>query len=139
MKKFAVTLLLFTFSNTLIYAQIPDPNYNKYNYLDTGLTKKPYQHAAKFQPRILFGLGQFNFNGDISDTRDNGLTGRTGMQFGLTTNINDFLEAGLVLEEGIVRVDGIDEDDLPKNFMSTLNSIGIRLSYDLKSICLFNF
>ncbi len=134
MKKFAVTLLLFTFLSTLIYAQIPDPNYNKYNYQDTSLTEKPYQHAAKFQPRILFGLGQFNFSGDISDTRNNGLTGRTGMQFGLTTNINDFLEAGLVIEEGIVRVDGIDEDDLPKNFMSTLNSIGIRLSYDLKSI-----
>ena len=80
---------------------------------------RPHKHGNKLQPKVLFGLGQFNFEGDISDTRNNGLIGRTGMQFGLSANINDFFDANLIIEEGIVRVEGINHEDLPENFMST--------------------
>lgn len=134
MKKYAITLLLTFIASTVAYAQIPDPQYNNYSYQDSTHFEKPYKHSNSLQPKVLFGLGQFNFNGDISDTRNNGLIGRTGMQFGLSANLNDFFDAALILEEGIVRIEGTNHEELPDNFMSTINSIGLRFSYNFKNV-----
>ena len=109
MKKYAVTLILVLITSTVSYAQIPEPQYNNYKYQDSTNFDRPYEHGKKLQPRALFGLGQFNFRGDVSDTRNNGLIGRTGMQFGLSANLNDFFDASLIIEEGIVRVEGINQ------------------------------
>ncbi len=127
-------MLLVFISSTVTYAQIPDPQYNSYEYQDSTNFDRPYKHANKLQPKVLFGLGQFNFKGDISDTRNNGLIGRTGMQFGLSANLNDFFDAALILEEGIVRVEGTNHENLPENFMSTVNTIGLRFAYNFKTI-----
>ena len=127
-------MLLAFIASTVTYAQIPGPQYNNYKYQDSTNFKRPHKHGNKLQPKVFFGLGQFNFNGDISDTRNNGLIGRTGMQFGLSANINDFFDANLIIEEGIVRVEGTNQEDLPDNFMSTLNTIGLRFAYNFKNI-----
>ena len=127
-------MLLAFISSTVTYAQIPGPQYNNYEYQDSTNFDRPYKHGNKLQPKVLFGLGQFNFEGDISDTRNNGLIGRTGMQFGLSANLNDFFDAALILEEGIVRVEGTNHENLPENFMSTVNTIGLRFAYNFKTI-----
>ena len=127
-------MLLAFIASTVTYAQIPGPQYNNYKYQDSTNFKRPHKHGNKLQPKVFFGLGQFNFNGDITDTRNNGLIGRTGMQFGLSANINDFFDANLIIEEGIVRVEGTNQEDLPDNFMSTLNTIGLRFAYNFKNI-----
>ena len=62
------------------------------------------------------------------------MIGRTGMQFGLSANLNDFFDAALIIEEGIVRVEGTNHEDLPENFMSTLNTIGLRFAYNFKTV-----
>jgi hypothetical protein len=134
MKKYAVTLLLFLITSTVIYAQIPDPQYSNYEYQDSSLVNMPHEHKAKLQPKVLFGLGDFDFKGDITDTRSNGLIGQTGIQIGLSANLNDYFDAAILMEEGTVRVNGIDNDALPKNFKSDFNSIGIRFSYNFKNI-----
>ena len=134
MKKYAVTLLLAFIASNVAYAQIPGPQYNNYKYQDSTNFDKPHKHGNKLQPKVLFGLGQFNFEGDISDTRNNGLIGRTGMLFGLSANLNDFFDAALIIEEGIVRVEGINHEDLPENFMSTVNTFGLRFAYNFKTV-----
>ena len=48
--------------------------------------------------------------------------------------LNDFFDANLIIEEGIVRVEGTNQEDLPDNFMSTLNTIGLRFAYNFKNI-----
>ena len=80
-------MLLAFIASTVTYAQIPGPQYNNYKYQDSTNFDKPHKHGNKLQPKVFFGLGQFNFNGDITDTRNNGLIGRTGMLFGLSANI----------------------------------------------------
>ena len=134
MKKYAVTLLLVFFASTVSYAQIPGPQYNNYKYQDSTNFDRPHKHMIKLQPKVLFGLGQFNFEGDVSDTRNNGLIGRTGMHFGLSANLNDFFDAALIMEEGILRVEGTNHENLPENFMSTVNTIGLRFAYNFKTI-----
>ena len=54
------------------------------------------------------------------------------MLFGLSANLNDFFDAALIIEEGIVRVEGINHEDLPENFMSTVNTFGLRFAYNFK-------
>ena len=128
MKKYAVTLLLTFIASTVLIAQIPDPQHGNYSYLDSTNSHTPHKHQKKLQPKVMFGLGEFTFNGDISDNRDNGLVGRTGMRFGLTANLNDFFDATLSLEEGIIRINGINHEEAPTNIMSTLNTIGLRFN-----------
>ena len=126
-------LLAFIVSN-VTFAQIPGPKYSNYKYLDSTYFNRPHKHGNKLQPKVLFGLGQFNFEGDISDTRNNGLIGRTGMQFGLSANLNDFFDAALIVEEGIVRVEGTNHENLPENFLSTVNTLGLRFAYNFRTI-----
>ena len=137
MKNHIFLVITLFLSYSITFAQIPDPQYNNYNYLDSTKNNKSHNHQKKFQPKILFGMGEFNFKGDIEDTRNNGLIGRTGVHFGLSTNINDFFNLSIILQEGIVRVDGIKEESVPtnypENFMSTLNSIGLYLDYNFKN------
>ena len=134
MKKYAVTILLTFIASTFTYAQIPEIQYNNYKYQDSTNFDRPHKHGNKLQPKVLFGLGQFNFEGDISDTRNNGFIGRTGMQFGFSANLNDFLDAALIIEEGILRVEGTNHESLPENFMSTVNTVGLRFAYNFKTI-----
>lgn len=134
MKKYALTLLLVFTAGTVIHAQIPDPQHDRYNYKDSTFAKNAHQHQTKLQPKLYFGLGEYSFDGDVSDSRDNGLMGRTGMHFGLTANLNDFFDATISLSEGIIRVDGIDSEESPENFMSTLNTVGISFNYNFKNI-----
>ena len=134
MKKYAVTLLLTFIASTVLIAQIPDPQHGNYSYLDSTNSHTPHKHQKKLQPKVMFGLGEFTFNGDISDNRDNGLVGRTGMRFGLTANLNDFFDATLSLEEGIIRINGINHEETPTNIMSTLNTIGLRFNYNFKNV-----
>lgn len=137
MKNHIFLVITLFLSYSITFGQIPDPQYNNYNYLDSTKNNKSHNHQKKFQPKILFGMGEFNFKGDIEDTRNNGLIGRTGVHFGLSTNINDFFNLSIILQEGIVRVDGIKEESVPtnypENFMSTLNSIGLYLDYNFKN------
>ena len=79
------------------------------------------------------GFGNFNFRGDISDSRTSGLIGQSGFQIGLSANLNDHVDAILQMEEGVLRVDGITRDDSPKNFKSTINTFGLRFNYHLNS------
>ena len=136
MKNHIFLVITLFLSYSITFGQIPDPQYNNYNYLDSTKTIKAII-TKKFQPKILFGMGEFNFKGDIEDTRNNGLIGRTGVHFGLSTNINDYFNLSIILQEGIVRVDGIKEESVPtnypENFMSTLNSIGLYLDYNFKN------
>jgi hypothetical protein len=133
MKRYAFTLLSFLAASSIAWAQIPDPKHNQYSYLDTTLGEQ-HEHRTSLQPKVWFGLGDFNYGGDISDSRNNGLIGRTGMQIGLSANINDYFDAAILMEEGIVRVDGLTNEELPENFMSSIFSIGIRFSYNFKNV-----
>ena len=83
------------------------------------------------QPKLHLGFGNFNFRGDISDTRNTGLIGQSGFQIGLSANLNDHIDAIILMEEGVLRVDGITRDDSPKNFKSTINTFGLRFNYHL--------
>ena len=101
---------------------------------DSLLTLKNEVKKNKLQPKLYIGFGNFNFKGDISDTRNTGIIGQSGFQIGLTTNINEFIDASLLMEEGIVRVDGINQENFPTNFKSTINTIGLRFDYNFKNI-----
>ena len=56
------------------------------------------------------GFGNFNFVGDISDNRNTGIIGQSGFQIGLSANLSEYLDASLLMEEGVVRVDGINRE-----------------------------
>ena len=136
MKKFiATSLLILIFSNG--WSQIPDPAYIPSEYQDTTVTEDNISNEAKkikLQPKLHIGFGNFNFKGDISDNRNTGIIGQSGFQIGLSTNLSEYINASLLMEEGVVRVDGINRDDLPTNFMSTINTIGIRFDYNFKNV-----
>ena len=148
MKKFVSTSLLALVFSTCSWSQIPDPVYIPSEYKDTTLnesfsttanndsllTLKNEAKKNKLQPKLYIGFGNFNFIGDISDTRNTGIIGQSGFQIGLTTNINEFIDASLLMEEGIVRVDGINQVNFPTNFKSTINTIGLRFDYNFKNI-----
>ena len=53
-------------------------------------------------------------------------------QIGLSSNISDYIDASILMEEGILRVNGLTESELPTNFMSTVNSIGLDFNIILK-------
>ncbi|MDC3050476.1 outer membrane beta-barrel protein [Flavobacteriales bacterium] len=148
MKKFVSTSLFALVFSTCSWSQIPDPVYIPSEYKDTTLnesfsttanndsllTLKNEAKKNKLQPKLYIGFGNFNFIGDISDTRNTGIIGQSGFQIGLTTNINEFIDASLLMEEGIVRVDGINQVNFPTNFKSTINTIGLRFDYNFKNI-----
>ncbi len=148
MKKFVSTSLFALVFSTCSWSQIPDPVYIPSEYKDTTLnesfsttanndsllTLKNEAKKNKLQPKLYIGFGNFNFKGDISDTRNTGIIGQSGFQIGLTTNINEFIDASLLMEEGIVRVDGINQENFPTNFKSTINTIGLRFDYNFKNI-----
>ena len=90
------------------------------------------QKKSNLQPKLFIGFGNFNFKGDISDNRNTGIIGQSGFQIGLSSNLNEYVDVSLIMEEGVVRVDGINQDDLPSNFMSTINTIGLRLNYNFQ-------
>ena len=148
MKKFVSTSLFALVFSTCSWSQIPDPVYIPSEYKDTTLNEsfsttanndsllslKNEAKKNKLQPKLYIGFGNFNFIGDISDTRNTGIIGQSGFQIGLTTNINEFIDASLLMEEGIVRVDGINQLNFPTNFKSTINTIGLRFDYNFKNI-----
>ena len=132
---FALTLYFTSWS------QIPDPAYIPLNYKDTIANTKQSKYKqknnlenVKFHPKLILGFSTFNFRGDISDNRKSGLIGRSGFQIGLSSNISDYIDASILMEEGILRVNGLTESELPTNFMSTVNSIGLRFQYNFKNI-----
>ena len=136
MKKFISFFLLNSFC-FLSWAQIPDPKYIPSNYQENAMENtsdtildvvpKPFY----LQPKLHLGFGNFNFRGDISDTRNTGLIGQSGFQIGLSANLKDHIDAIILMEEGVLRVDGITRDDSPKNFKSTINTFGLRFNYHL--------
>ncbi len=135
--------LLFVFATSTAFAQIPGPNYEKSNKKDSLAVinqpeslkpSEPHKHQTKLQPKLVFGIGNFDFRGDIKDTRDNSLLSQSGFHIGLTANLNDFFDASLILEEGNLRVNGITEDNIPVNFRSNISSIGFRINYNFKNI-----
>ena len=132
---------------SLVWSQIPDPDYIPSQYIDT-ITNDEFiinkssiiisdtvknEEKIKLQPKLNIGFGNFNFKGDISDNRNSALIGQSGFQIGLSANLNEFVDASILMEEGVVRVDGISQDNLPKNFKSTINTIGIRIDYNFKN------
>ena len=148
MKKIIATWLLTLMFSVSVWSQIPDPVYIPSEYQDTSVIEDNGTIYAengttvniiklekfKLQPKLRVGFGNFNFEGDISDNRNTGIIGQSGFQIGLSTNLNEFIDASLLMEEGVVRVDGINRDDLPTNFMSTINTIGIRFDYNFKNV-----
>ena len=148
MKKFITTSLLTLIFSVIAWSQIPDPAYIPSEYQDTTATENNSVTDAengtqvtvkkvekiKLQPKLHIGFGNFNFKGDISDNRNTGIIGQSGFQIGLSANLSEYINASLLMEEGVVRVDGINRDDLPTNFMSTINTIGIRFDYNFKNV-----
>ncbi len=139
MKKFILSVLLSIIC-FFSWAQIPDPEYIPSNYQENQIQTNQdstSQEVAKkefqLEPKLHLGFGNFNFRGDISDTRNSGIIGQSGFQIGFSANLNDNIEAILLMEEGVVRVDCISRDDIPKNFKSTINSIGLRFNYHFTS------
>jgi len=141
MKKF-ISTTVFLLAISVVCAQIPDPKFVPVDYQtniknstgDSVLVNGTMVKATKYpklQPKVHFGFGNFNFRGDITDTRENGIIGQTGFQIGLSANLNDKWDATLLMEEGVVRVDGLTRENYPKNFKSTLNTIGFRFFYNL--------
>lgn len=138
---FIIAVLLIA-STTLSFGQIPGPEYSQYQYKDsTNLTedgtipiKEKHIHKTKFLPKIYVGFGSFNFGGDISDTRNTGIISRPGFKIGFTSNINDFFDATVYMQEGKLRVDGTNNNEVPTNFLSTVNSIGVNFDYNFKNI-----
>ena len=148
MKKFIATSLLTLIFSVSAWSQIPDPAYIPSEYQDTTVIEDnsaiddengtPVSinkaEKIKLQPKLHVGFGNFNFKGDISDNRNTGIIGQSGFQIGLSANLSEFIDASLLMEEGVVRVDGINRNDLPTNFMSTINTIGIRFDYNFKNV-----
>ena len=147
MKKFISTSLSILLCSVCVWSQIPDPDYIPSEYIDTIKNDEfiinktsniisdtvNKEKKIKLQPKLNIGFGNFNFIGDISDNRNSALIGQSGFQIGLSTNLNDFIDASILMEEGVVRVDGINQQNLPKNFKSTINSIGVRIDYNFKN------
>ena len=148
MKKFIATSLLILIFSVSAWSKVPDPAYTPSKFQDTTVTEDNSVNDAengtqvtikkvekiKLQPKLHIGFGNFNFKGDISDNRNTGIIGQSGFQIGLSTNLSEYINASLLMEEGVVRVDGINRDDLPTNFMSTINTIGIRFDYNFKNV-----
>ena len=61
MKNHIFLVITLFLSYSITFGQIPDPQYNNYNYLDSTKNNQSHNHQKKFQPKILFGLGEFNF------------------------------------------------------------------------------
>ena len=142
MRNHLIIAVLLLVSTSLTYGQIPGPEYSQYQYKDTTnleedgtlAIKKKHVHKTKFLPKIFFGFGSFNFGGDISDSRNTGIISRPGFKIGFSSNINDFFDATVYMQEGTLRVDGTNNDDIPTNFLSTVNSFGINFDYNFKNI-----
>ncbi|MGC6428728.1 MAG: outer membrane beta-barrel protein [Flavobacteriales bacterium] len=142
MVRHLLTLSLLIVFTVAAWAQIPGPQYTQYQYKDTTSlnengtipVKTKHEHQTKFQPKIYLGFGNFNFSGDISDTRNTGVISRPGFKVGLTTNLNDFFDATVFMQEGTLRVDGTTVADQPSNFLSKVNTIGINFDYNFKNI-----
>jgi hypothetical protein len=145
MKKFISTSLFTLLLSFSAWSQIPDPAYIPSEYQDTTMSEMTSTEESetdaieapkkfKLQPKLHIGFGNFNFKGDISDTRNTGIIGQSGFQVGLSANLSDYIDASILMEEGVVRVNGVSEDELPTNFKSTINTIGVRFSYNFKNI-----
>jgi len=142
MRNHLLIAVLLVASTTISYGQIPGPEYSQYQYKDsTNLNddgtvpiKEEHVHKTKFLPKIFVGFGSFNFSGDISDTRNTGIISRPGFKIGFTSNLNDFFDATVFMQEGKLRVDGTTNDDVPTNFLSTVNSFGLNFDYNFKNI-----
>lgn len=145
MKKFISTSLFTLLLSFSAWSQIPDPAYIPSEYQDTTTSEMTSTEESetdaieapkkfKLQPKLHIGFGNFNFKGDISDTRNTGIIGQSGFQVGLSANLSDYIDASILMEEGVVRVNGVSEDELPTNFKSTINTIGVRFSYNFKNI-----
>jgi hypothetical protein len=148
MKKFIATALLTLLFSVTAWSQIPDPAYIPLEYQDTVVSETTNtdnsesgileatnkSEKIKLQPKLHIGFGNFNFKGDISDNRNTGIIGQSGFQIGLSANLSEYVDATIMMEEGIVRVDGVNQDELPTNFMSTINTIGIRFNYNFKNV-----
>ena len=148
MKKFIATSLLTLLFSVTAWSQIPDPAYIPSEYQDTTVTDVTNtdgsengavdlankKEKVKLQPKLHVGFGNFNFKGDISDNRNTGIIGQSGFQIGLSANLSQYVDASILMEEGVVRVDGINQDELPTNFMSTINTIGVRFNYNFKNV-----
>ena len=139
MKKYTLSLLFSLLGVSMLYAQIEGPKFSKdstnidENVIETTI-KSTHVHQTKYQPKVFFGLGNFNFNGDITDDRNSSIISQTGYQIGLTSNLNDFFDATIYMQEGTLRIDGIDNDDLPKNFKSTISSVGFKVDYNFSNL-----
>lgn len=142
MRNHLIIAVLLLLSTTLTYGQIPSPEYSQYQYQDSINLEKggnssineKHEHKTKFLPKIFLGFGSFNFGGDISDSRNTGIISRPGFKIGFSSNINDFFDATIYMQEGRLRVDGTNSDDIPTNFLSTVNSIGVNFDYNFKNI-----
>ena len=148
MKKFIATSLLTLIFSVSAWSKVPDPAYTPSKFQDTTVTEDNSVNDAengtqvtikkvdkiKLQPKLHIGFGNFNFKGDISDNRNTGIIGQSGFQIGLSANLSEYINASLLMEEGVVRVNGINRDYLPTNFMSTINTIGIRFDYNFKNV-----
>ena len=100
MKKIVSTAILSTLI-TLAWAQIPDPEYIPSEY-QTGVSENSEDSVSnqaldtdakpnepkKLEPKLYIGFGNFNFRGDISDSRNSGLIGQSGFQIGLAASLN---------------------------------------------------
>lgn len=139
MKKIISFFLLSSFC-FFSWAQIPDPEYVPTFFQENTMENNADSISEKtpepfyLQPKLHLGFGNFNFRGDISDTRNSGIIGQSGFQIGLSANLNDKIDAIMLMEEGVVRVDGITLDDSPKNFKSTINTFGLRFNFHLNSL-----
>ena len=142
MKKFVATSLFTLILSITAWSQIPDPIYIPSDYKDTSqvvessaidnnsdvqILNKP-KSKANLQPKLFIGFGNFNFRGDISDNRNTGIIGQSGFQVGLSANLNEYIDASLIMEEGVV-LDGVIKMNY-FNFMSTINT----WVYDLTTI-----
>ena len=87
-----------------------------------------------FNPNCSFGFGNFNFRGDISDNRNTGIIGQSGFQIGLSANLNDYIDASLLMEEGVVRVDGVNQDELPIKLHEYNKYYWFKINYNFKNV-----
>ena len=102
---------LYSISNIQDYNSNEDNSVNDENITQVTIKKV---EKIKLQPKLHIGFGNFNFKGDISDNRNTGIIGQSGFQIGLSANLSEYINASILMEEGVVRVDGINRDDLPK-------------------------
>ena len=143
MKKFIATSLLTLLFSVTAWSQIPDPAYIPSEYQDTTvtdgtntdrlrkwccrywmLTKKK---KSNFNPNYISDLVILTLKVIFPTIRNTGIIGQSGFQIGLSANLSQYVDASILMEEGVVRVDGINQDELPTNFMSTINTIGITI------------